>query len=59
MMSFAFQTEWTAGVYVAALFQSSATLVGITFVFMKVYRLKEFTNLRQQEAMNTFWNQEF
>jgi hypothetical protein len=49
MMSFAFQSEWTAGVYVAALFQSSMTLVGITFGFMKVYKLNEFPTLNQSE----------
>jgi hypothetical protein len=52
MMSFAFQTEWTAGVYVAALFQSTMTLVGITFVFMKVYRLKQSPTLNQEEDIN-------
>ncbi len=56
MMSFAFQTEWTAGVYVAALFQSSMALVGITFVFMRVYRLKELPEIYHQEVTNTSWN---
>lgn len=35
MMTFAFQTEWSAGVYIAALFQSSVTLLGIVVVLMK------------------------
>ena len=37
LISFAFQTEWTAGVYVSALFQSLVPLSVITFVFMKVH----------------------
>jgi glycosyltransferase involved in cell wall biosynthesis len=39
-MTYTFQTEWTAGVYVAALFQfqSSVALGGIVIVFMKPYR---------------------
>jgi hypothetical protein len=56
MMSFAFQTEWTAGVYVAALFQSSMTLVGITFIFMKVYRLKELPEMQHEEVTTNSWN---
>ncbi|NUN63528.1 hypothetical protein HCU40_01925 [Pseudanabaena biceps] len=36
VLSYAFQTEFTAGVYVAALFQSSVTLLGFVLVFMKV-----------------------
>jgi hypothetical protein len=59
MMSFAFQTEWTAGVYVAALFQSTMTLVGITFVFMKVYRLKQSPTLNQEEDISNSWPQQF
>jgi hypothetical protein len=31
-------TEWTAGVYVATLFQSSVPLIGMRFVFMRIYR---------------------
>jgi hypothetical protein len=31
-------TEWTAGVYAATLFQSSVPIVGMKYVFMKVYR---------------------
>jgi len=31
-------TEWTAGVYAASLFQSSVPIVGIKYLFMKVYR---------------------
>ncbi len=37
MMTFAFQTEWTAGVYVAALFQSSVVLGGIVLFLMRSY----------------------
>ncbi|ERT08161.1 putative membrane protein [Lyngbya aestuarii BL J] len=36
IISFAAQSEWSASVYVASLFQSSMVLVGISFVFMKV-----------------------
>ncbi|WP_017314705.1 hypothetical protein [Mastigocladopsis repens] len=39
MMTFAFQTEWTAGVYVAALFQSSVVLGGIVVFLMKFQSL--------------------
>ncbi|OLP18916.1 hypothetical protein BST81_08355 [Leptolyngbya sp. 'hensonii'] len=31
-------TEWTAGVYVATLFQSSVPLLAMRFIFMKIYR---------------------
>lgn len=41
MLSFAFQAEWTAGVYVAALFQSVVVLGIITFGFMKNYTNRE------------------
>jgi len=37
MVTFAFQTEWSAGVYVAALFQSSMTLIGIVVFLMQSY----------------------
>ncbi|NEO61399.1 MAG: hypothetical protein F6J98_13545, partial [Moorea sp. SIO4G2] len=40
ILTFAFQTEWSAGVYVAALFQSSTVLGAIVVVLMK----KEYTN---------------
>lgn len=43
IISFAFQSEFTAGVYVAALFQSLVPLGVITFVFMKVHRDGEIT----------------
>lgn len=36
VLSYAFQTEFTAGVYVAALFQSSMTLLVFVFFFMRV-----------------------
>jgi hypothetical protein len=41
LISFAFQSEWTAGVYVAALFQSLVPLGVINFVFMKSYTNRE------------------
>ncbi|MEL6457001.1 MAG: hypothetical protein AAFQ91_01950 [Cyanobacteria bacterium J06621_15] len=37
-MTFAFQTEWTAGVYVAALGQSTIILGGIVVFFMNTFR---------------------
>lgn len=37
MISFAFQTEFSAGVYVTALFQSAVPLIVVTFTLMKVY----------------------
>ncbi|MCU0527093.1 MAG: hypothetical protein MUF72_19980 [Elainella sp. Prado103] len=37
IMTFALQTEWTAGVYVAALYQTSAVLGGIVIVLMRSY----------------------
>lgn len=40
LISFAFQSEFSAGVYVAALFQSAAPLVAVSFLFMSVYRTK-------------------
>ncbi len=41
IISFAAQSEWSASVYVASLFQSSMVLVGINFVFMKVLPNRE------------------
>jgi len=41
LISFAFQTEWTAGVYFAALFQSLAVLGVISLVFMKNYKTRD------------------
>jgi hypothetical protein len=38
LMTFAFQAEWSAGVYVATLFQSSAALGGIVIFLMEPYR---------------------
>lgn len=38
VLSYAFQTEFTAGVYVAALFQSSVTLLVFVFFLMKVQK---------------------
>ncbi|PZO38683.1 MAG: hypothetical protein DCF19_15895 [Pseudanabaena frigida] len=40
VLSYAFQTEFTAGVYVAALFQSTVTLFVFVFFFMKVQKLE-------------------
>jgi hypothetical protein len=37
LISFAFQTEFSAGVYVSALFQSAIPLVAVSFTLMKVY----------------------
>jgi hypothetical protein len=34
-------TEWTAGVYVATLFQSSVPLIGMKYVFMKIYKYRK------------------
>lgn len=36
IISFSAQSEWSASVYVASLFQSSMVLLGMTFVLMKV-----------------------
>ncbi|MDF5718580.1 MAG: hypothetical protein PUP93_33125 [Rhizonema sp. NSF051] len=46
MMTFAFQTEWTAGVYVTALFQSSIVLGGMIVFLMKSHHtsIPVFTN---------------
>lgn len=41
LMSYAFQSEFSSGVYVAALFQSLVPLSVITFVFMKVHNNRE------------------
>ena len=40
-MSLAFETEFSAGVYIASLFQSTVPLVVITFVLMKVHKNDE------------------
>lgn len=45
LMSCAFQTEWSAGVYFAALFQATMVLLLITFAFMKTYRIKDFIDI--------------
>ncbi len=39
MLTFAIQTEWTAGVYVAAFFQYMTVLFGIAVVLMSNYRV--------------------
>lgn len=41
LVSSAFQTEFSASVFVTALFQSTMPLLAITFLFMKVQRVKE------------------
>ena len=41
LMGYAFQTEFSAGVYVSALFQSVIPLVMLTFLFMKVHKPEE------------------
>lgn len=41
-MTFALQSEWTAGVYVTALFQSLFLVSGITIFLMKTYRINYF-----------------
>ncbi len=41
VLSYAFQTEFTAGVYVAALFQSSITLCIFILLLMKVQKLED------------------
>lgn len=44
-------TEWTAGVYFASLFQSSMPLIGMRFVFMKIYRNRKKQNLLNSEKL--------
>lgn len=44
LMGFSFQSEFSAGVYVAALFQSLVPLGVIIFVFMKVHKNGEITS---------------
>ncbi|RUT07176.1 hypothetical protein DSM106972_024370 [Dulcicalothrix desertica PCC 7102] len=39
MTTFTFQTEWTAGVFVSALFQSSMIIVGIVLFLMRTYKV--------------------
>lgn len=43
MMSFAFQSEYSAGVYVAALSQSSTVLTGIALFLMKKQRVPSYS----------------
>ena len=40
IMTFAFQTEWSAGVYAAALFQSTTVLIGLNLLVMDTYTVK-------------------
>jgi hypothetical protein len=49
LMGYAFQSEFSAGVYVATLFQSVVPLVMLTFIFMKVQRTEE--NYRTQREI--------
>jgi hypothetical protein len=39
LMSYAFQSEFSAGVYVAALYQSTMVLIGISFLMMQEVRI--------------------
>jgi hypothetical protein len=41
LMGYSFQTEFSAGVYVAALFQSLVPVLIITLVFMKVQKIED------------------
>jgi hypothetical protein len=43
IMTLAFQTEFSAGVYVAALFQSTISLGGVAVLFMKSYQTPRFS----------------
>jgi hypothetical protein len=52
LISCAFQTEWTAGVYVASLFQASIVLLIITVVFMKAYKLNESHHILFKENID-------
>ncbi|MEQ9667663.1 hypothetical protein [Coleofasciculus sp. G2-EDA-02] len=51
LISCAVKTEWSAGVYFAALFQSSIVLVAITFVFMKAYRIKNVIDMKRDNKI--------
>lgn len=51
VVSFAFQVEFCMSVYVTSLFQSTVPLVVITFLLMKVQRVKEAPNVTDREAM--------
>jgi ABC-type multidrug transport system fused ATPase/permease subunit len=48
MLSFAFQTEYTAGVYVSAIFQSGMTVVIISTLLMKPYPTSRKQLINQQ-----------
>ncbi len=50
VMGYAFQSEFSAGVYVAALFQSVVPLAALTLVFMKVHKTEDYS--RPQETRN-------
>jgi hypothetical protein len=47
LMGYAFQSEFSAGVYVAALFQSVVPLVMLTFVFMKLHKTEEYYRVKK------------
>ncbi|MGL5080768.1 MAG: hypothetical protein ACRC8A_04720 [Microcoleaceae cyanobacterium] len=53
LISFAAQSEWTASVYVASLFQSSMVLMGMTFTLMKVHQ--SFTAEEIESIQNSFY----
>jgi len=48
MISFAFQTEFSAGVYIAALFQSVVVLGVLVFVLMKTYPTQVKQDINQK-----------
>jgi hypothetical protein len=49
LLTFAFQTEWSAGVYIGALSQSGTVLVGIVVVLMENFRTP---NLQAYKTLN-------
>jgi len=51
LISYAFQSEFSAGVYIAALFQSVVPLVVITFVFMELHRYDDPPTLIYEEGI--------
>lgn len=46
-------TEWTAGVFAATLFQSSVPIVGMKYVFMKIYQPKTGASPRASQPVET------
>jgi len=53
LISFAFQSEFSAGVYIAALFQSTVPLVLITLLFMKLHRYNDPPTLIYEEGISS------